>query len=101
MKADELAVEIKAKLTVDKATAMGCLALLRIFCLETGAEIVKDKDIDGTDMYCLMGPKISTEDIQRRDCSTCDNVEYPVPQCQECSAENGYKWFIPRKEKKQ
>lgn len=53
MKVDELTVEVKAKLTVDKATAEGCLKMVEIYlnnnsnmniqldCLETGERQLK------------------------------------------------------------
>ena len=47
MKAEELTVEVKAKITVDKRTAEGCLHLVEIFVNNTGARISVDKDANG------------------------------------------------------
>ena len=47
MKANELTVEVKAKMTVDKRTAEGCLHLVEMFVNDTGAQIIADKDANG------------------------------------------------------
>ena len=47
MKAEELTVEVKAKMTVDKRTAEGCLHLVEMFVNDTGAQIIADKDANG------------------------------------------------------
>ena len=47
MKAEELTVEVKAKMTVDKRTAEGCLHLVEMFVNDTGAKIIVDKDENG------------------------------------------------------
>ena len=47
MKAEELTVEVKAKMTVDKRTAEGCLHLVEMFVNDTGAKIIVDKDANG------------------------------------------------------
>ena len=47
MKAEELTVEVKAKMTVDKRTAEGCLHLVEMFVNDTGAEIIAEKDANG------------------------------------------------------
>ena len=47
MKAEELTVEVKAKMTVDKRTAEGCLHLVEMFVNDTGAKIIADKDANG------------------------------------------------------
>lgn len=47
MKANELTVEGKAKMTVDKRTAEGCLHLVEMFVNDTGAQIIADKDANG------------------------------------------------------
>ena len=47
MKAEELTVEVKAKMTVDKRTAEGCLHLVEMFVNDTGAQIIADKDENG------------------------------------------------------
>ena len=47
MKANELTVEVKAKMTVDKRTAEGCLHLVEMFVNDTGAQIIVDKDANG------------------------------------------------------
>ena len=47
MKAEELTVEVKAKMTVDKRTADRCLRLVEMFVNDTGAKIIVDKDENG------------------------------------------------------
>ena len=47
MKAEELTVEVKAKMTVDKRTAEGCLHLVEMFVNDTGAQIIANKDANG------------------------------------------------------
>lgn len=47
MKAEELTIEVKAKMTVDKRTAEGCLHLVEMFVNDTGAKIIADKDANG------------------------------------------------------
>lgn len=47
MKAEELTVEVKAKMTVDKRTAEGCLHLVEMFVNDTGAKIIVDRDANG------------------------------------------------------
>ena len=47
MKANEFTVEVKAKMTVDKRTAEGCLHLVEMFVNDTGAQIIADKDANG------------------------------------------------------
>ena len=47
MKAEELTIEVKAKMTVDKRTAEGCLHLVEMFVNDTGAQIIADKDANG------------------------------------------------------
>ena len=47
MKAEELTVEVKAKMTVDKRTAEGCLHLVEMFVNDTGAKIIVDTDANG------------------------------------------------------
>ena len=47
MKAEELTVEVKAKMTVDKRTAEGCLHLVEMFVNDTGAQIIAHKDANG------------------------------------------------------
>ena len=47
MKAEELTVEVKAKMAVDKRTAEGCLHLVEMFVNDTGAKIIVDKDENG------------------------------------------------------
>ena len=47
MKAEELTVEVKAKMTVDKRTAEGCLHLVEMFVNDTGAKIIVNKDENG------------------------------------------------------
>ena len=47
MKAEELTIEVKAKMTVDKRTAEGCLHLVEMFVNDTGAKIIVDKDANG------------------------------------------------------
>ena len=47
MKAEELTIEVKAKMTVDKRTAEGCLHLVEMFVNDTGAYIIADKDANG------------------------------------------------------
>ena len=47
MKAEELTIEFKAKMTVDKRTAEGCLHLVEMFVNDTGAKIIVDKDANG------------------------------------------------------
>lgn len=47
MKANELTVEVKAKMTVDKRTAEDCLHLVEMFVNDTGAQIIADKDANG------------------------------------------------------
>ena len=47
MKAEELTIEVKAKMTVDKRTAEGCLHLVEMFANDTGAQIIADKDANG------------------------------------------------------
>ena len=47
MKAEELNIEVKAKMTVDKRTAEGCLHLVEMFVNDTGAQIIADKDANG------------------------------------------------------
>ena len=47
MKAEELTVEVKAKMTVDKRTAEGCLHLVEMFVNDTGAQIIAEKDANG------------------------------------------------------
>ena len=47
MKVNELTVEVKAKMTVDKRTAEGCLHLVEMFVNDTGAQIIADKDANG------------------------------------------------------
>ena len=47
MKAEELTIEVKAKMTVDKRTAEGCLHLVEMFVNDTGAKIIVDKDESG------------------------------------------------------
>ena len=47
MKAEELTVEVKAKMTVDKRTAEGCLHLVEMFVNDTGAKIIVDQDANG------------------------------------------------------
>ena len=47
MKAEELTFEVKAKMTVDKRTAEGCLHLVEMFVNDTGAKIIVDKDANG------------------------------------------------------
>ena len=47
MKAEELTIEVKAKMTVDKRTAEGCLHLVEMFVNDTGANIIADKDANG------------------------------------------------------
>ena len=47
MKAEELTIEVKAKMTVDKRTAEGCLHIVEMFVNDTGAKIIVDKDANG------------------------------------------------------
>ena len=47
MKAEELTVEVKAKMTVDKRTAEDCLHLVEMFVNDTGAKIIVDQDANG------------------------------------------------------
>ena len=47
MKAEELTIEVKAKMTVDKRTAEGCLHLVEMFVNDTGAKIIVDTDANG------------------------------------------------------
>ena len=47
MKENELTVEVKTKMTVDKRTAEGCLHLVEMFVNDTGAKIIVDKDVNG------------------------------------------------------
>lgn len=47
MKAEELTVEVKAKMTVDKRTAEGCLHIVEMFVNDTGAKIIVNKDANG------------------------------------------------------
>ena len=47
MKANEITVEVKTKMTVDRRTAEGCLHLVEMFVNDTGAQIVVDKDENG------------------------------------------------------
>ena len=47
MKAEDLTIEVKAKMTVDKRTAEGCLHLVEMFVNDTGAQIIADKDANG------------------------------------------------------
>ena len=47
MKAEELTVEVKAKMTVDKRTAEGCLHLVEMFVNDTGAKIIVNKEANG------------------------------------------------------
>ena len=51
MKAEELTVEVKAKMTVDKRTAEGCLHLVEMFVNDTGAKIIVDTDANGEMMF--------------------------------------------------
>ena len=51
MKAEELTVEVKAKMTVDKRTAEGCLHLVEMFVNDTGAKMIVNKDANG-EMRC-------------------------------------------------
>ena len=47
MKAEELTIEVKAKMTVDKRTAEGCLHLVEMFVNDTGAKIIVNTDANG------------------------------------------------------
>ena len=47
MKEEDLTIEVKAKMTVDKRTAEGCLHLVEMFVNDTGAEIIAEKDANG------------------------------------------------------
>ena len=47
MKAEDLTVEVKAQMTVDKRTAEGCLHLVEMFVNDTGAKIIVNKDANG------------------------------------------------------
>ena len=47
MKAEELTVEVKAKMTVDKRTAEGCLHLVEMFVNEKKKKIIVNKDANG------------------------------------------------------
>ena len=47
MKANEIIVEVQAKMTVDKRTAEGCLHLVEMFVKDTGAKIIVNKDANG------------------------------------------------------
>ena len=47
MKAEELTIEVKAKMTVDKRTAECCLHLVEMFVNDTGAKIIVDTDASG------------------------------------------------------
>lgn len=47
MKAEDLTIEVKAKMTVDKRTAEGCLHLVEMFVNDTGAKIIVDTDANG------------------------------------------------------
>ena len=47
MKVEDVTVEVKAKMTVDKRTAEGCLHLVEMFVNDTGAKIIVNKDASG------------------------------------------------------
>ena len=44
---ENVAVEVRAKMTVDKRTAEGCLQLVEMFVNDTGAKIIVDTDANG------------------------------------------------------
>lgn len=39
------------------------------------------------------GAKMDGEAAPVKDCSTCENSGWDMPQCKECTAENGFKWY--------
>ena len=47
MKAEDITIEVKAKMTVDKRTAEGCLHLVEMFVNDTGAKIIVNEDANG------------------------------------------------------
>ena len=47
MKVEDLTVEVKAKMTVDKRTAERCLHFVEMFVNDTGAKIIVNKDANG------------------------------------------------------
>lgn len=63
MKADNLGIEVsvKAKMTVDKQTANGCLYLVQIYCNDTGARIRTELQEDGTRHFSFIGREGSGE----------------------------------------
>lgn len=63
MKADNLGIEVsvKAKMTVDKQTAEGCLYLVQIYCNDTGARVRSEMQEDGTRRFSFIGHEGSGE----------------------------------------
>lgn len=48
MKANELTIEVNAKITVDRSTAEGCLKMVEMYMNNTGAILKETKNGDGT-----------------------------------------------------
>ena len=46
-KAEDLTIEVKAKLTVDKATAEACLKMVELYVNANSVNLVADKSEDG------------------------------------------------------
>ena len=44
---ENVVVEVRAKMTVDKRTAEGCLHLVEMFVNDTGAKIIVNTDANG------------------------------------------------------
>lgn len=51
MKANDISIDVKANLKVDKRTAYSCLKLVEIYCNDVGANIVASKDVDGAILF--------------------------------------------------
>ena len=46
-KAEDLTIEVKAKLTVDKATAEACLKMVELYVNSNPVNLIADKSEDG------------------------------------------------------
>lgn len=51
MKAEEITVEVKAKLDVSRSTAEACLKLVEIYCNNNNVDILGRKNEDGTESF--------------------------------------------------
>lgn len=61
MRADEITVEVKAKLEVSKSTAEGCLKLVEIYLNNHRDQCIRyTRNDDGTETYSI----VSMEDIK-------------------------------------